>query len=197
VIAPEAANNAKEGGALIPTVGFGVPGSSGMAILLGAFLVMGVTPGPKMLSQNLPVVFAMAWTLAIANIIGAAQTLALAKYMARLAFLRSSMLIPLILIFCALGSFTTSTSMGDLILTLLFGILGYFMKVYGYSKAPLVLGLVLGRIAEGNFNLSYDLFGLRFLYRPITMILALLVLWALVDPIIKHYREKRGEVPTE
>jgi len=197
VIAPEAANNAKEGGALIPTVGFGVPGSSGMAILLGAFLVMGVTPGPKMLSQNLPVVFAMAWTLAIANIIGAAQTLALAKYMARLAFLRSSMLIPLILIFCALGSFTTSTSMGDLILTLLFGILGYFMKVYGYSKAPLVLGLVLGRIAEGNFNLSYDLFGLRFLYRPITMILALLVVWALVDPIIKHYREKRGEVPTE
>ena len=190
VIAPEAANNAKEGGALIPTIGFGVPGSSGMAILLGAFLVMGITPGPKMLGQNLPVVFAMAWTVAIANIIGAAQTLAFAKWMARLAFLRSSLLIPLILIFVALGSFTSSSSMGDLILTLIFGVLGYFMKVYDYSKAPLVLGLVLGRIAEGNFNLSYNLFGLGFLTRPITMILSLLVLWALIGPILKRAREK-------
>ena len=81
--------------------------------------------------------------------------------------------------------------MGDLVLTLIFGVLGYFMKVYGYHKAPIVLGLVLGRIAEGNFNLSYNLFGLRFLYRPITMILSLLVLWALIGPIIKHYKEKR------
>ena len=77
VIAPEAANNAKEGGALIPTIGFGIPGSSGMAILLGAFLILGITPGPKMLERHLPVVFAMAWTVAIANIIGAGQTLLL------------------------------------------------------------------------------------------------------------------------
>lgn len=193
VIAPEAANNAKEGGALICTVGFGIPGSSGMAILLGAFLILGITPGPKMLNNYLPVVFAMAWTVAIANVIGAAQTMLFAKSMARLAFMRSGMLIPLILVFVALGSYTTNNSMGDLVVTLVFGLVGYFMKVYGYSKAPLVLGLVLGRIAEGNFNLSYSLYRINFLYRPLTLIIALLVVWALIGPFFKQYRARRRE----
>lgn len=194
VIAPEAANNAKEGGALIHTVGFGIPGSAGMAILLGAFLILGVTPGPKMLNQHLPLVFALAWTIAIANIIGAIQAMLFAKQMARLAFVRTSMLIPIILVFVCLGSYTTSNSMGDLLVTLLFGFLGYFMKVYGFPKAPLVLGLVLGRIAEGNFNLSYDLYGARFLLRPLTLIILLLVIWSLVGPVIKKYREEHKEV---
>jgi putative tricarboxylic transport membrane protein len=194
VIAPEAANNAKEGGALIHTVGFGIPGSAGMAILLGAFLILGITPGPKMLTQHLPLVFALAWTVAIANVIGAAQAMIFAKPMARLAFLRTSMLIPIILVFVALGSYTTSNSMGDLWVTLVFGILGYFLKVYGFPKAPLVLGLVLGRIAEGNFNLSYDLYGLKFLTRPITLIILLLVIWSLLGPVIKNFRNKQKEV---
>jgi TctA family transporter len=194
VIAPESANNAKEGGALIHTVGFGIPGSAGMAILLSAFLILGITPGPKMLNQHLPLVFALAWTVAIANIIGAFQTMLFAKQMARLAFLRTSMLIPIILVFVALGSYTTSSSMGDLAVTLLFGILGYFMKVYGFPKAPLVLGLVLGRIAEGNFNLSYDLYGLRFLLRPLTLVILLLVIWSLLGPVVRKFREKQKEV---
>lgn len=194
VIAPEAANNAKEGGALIPTVGFGVPGSSGMAILLGAFLILGLTPGPKMLREHLSLVFAMAWTLAIANVIGAVQTLVFAKPMARLTFLRGSLLIPLVLLFAVLGSFTTSNSMGDLMVTLVFGILGYFMKEYGYPKAPLVLGLVLGRIAEVNLHISYTLFGLGFLLRPITFVLLLLVLWSVIGPVISLLRRRRGEV---
>jgi len=194
VIAPEAANNAKEGGALIHTVGFGIPGSVGMALILGAFLILGVTPGPKMLSQHLPLVFAMAWTIAIANIIGAAQAMIFAKQMARLAFLRTSMLIPLILVFVSLGSFTASNSMGDLLVTLIFGILGYLMKVYGYPKAPLVLGLVLGRIAEGNFNLSYDLYGLGFVKRPMTFLILLLIIWSLFGPIIKGMLKREKEV---
>jgi len=193
VIAPEAANNAKEGGALIHTIGFGIPGSAGMAILLGAFLILGVTPGPKMLNQHLPLVFALAWTIAIANIIGAAQAMLFAKQMARLAFIRTSMLIPIILVFVALGSYTTTNSMGDLVVTLIFGFLGYFMKVYGFPKAPLVLGLVLGRIAEGNFNLSYDLYGARFLLRPITLIILLLVIWSLLGPAVKTFWAKRKE----
>jgi len=84
--------------------------------------------------------------------------------------------------------------MGDLVITLIFGILGYFTKVYDYPKAPFVLGLVLGRIAEGNFNLSYDLYGLSFITRPITFVIFLVVLWALADPIIKYYKGKRTEV---
>lgn len=193
VIAPEAANNAKEGGALIHTIGFGIPGSSGMAILLGAFLILGITPGPKMLKDHLPTVFAMAWTVAIANIIGAAQTLVFAKWMARCAFVRTSLLVPLILVFVVLGSYTSSNSMGDLAITLIFGILGYFMSRYKYPKGPLVLGLVLGRIAEVNFNISYKLYGLKFLMRPFTSIILLLVVWAILGPVIKSYMKKRRE----
>ena len=193
VIAPEAANNAKEGGALIHTIGFGIPGSSGMAILLGAFLVLGITPGPKMLKDHLPTVFAMAWTVAIANIIGAGQTMLFAKWMARLAFLRTSILIPLILVFVALGSYTSSNSMGDLVVTLFFGVFGYFMGVYKYPKGPLVLGLVLGRIAEVNFNISYKLYGDKFLMRPFTLLFSLLVLWAIIGPVMKSYLKKRKE----
>ncbi len=193
VIAPEAANNAKEGGALIHTIGFGIPGSSGMAILLGAFLILGITPGPKMLTDHLPTVFAMAWTVAIANIIGAAQTLVFVKWMARCAFVRTSLLVPLILVFVVLGSYTATNSMGDLVITLIFGILGYFMSRYKYPKGPLVLGLVLGRIAEVNFNISYKLYGAKFLMRPFTCIILLLVVWALLGPIIKSYWKKRKE----
>jgi putative tricarboxylic transport membrane protein len=114
--------------------------------------------------------------------------------MARLAFLRTSMLIPLILVFVSLGSFTASNSMGDLLVTLIFGILGYLMKVYGYPKAPLVLGLVLGRIAEGNFNLSYDLYGLNFLTRPMTFLILLLIIWSLFGPIVKNKLKREKEV---
>lgn len=165
-----------------------------MALILGAFLILGVTPGPKMLSQHLPLVFALAWTIAIANVIGAAQAMLFAKQMAKLAFLRTSMLIPLILVFVSLGSFTASNSMGDLLVTLIFGILGYLMKVYGYPKAPLVLGLVLGRIAEGNFNLSYDLYGLKFMTRPITLVILLLIIWSLLGPIVKKYMKREEGV---
>ncbi len=193
VIAPEAANNAKEGGALIHTIGFGIPGSSGMAILLGAFLILGITPGPKMLTDHVPTVFAMAWTVAIANIIGAAQTLVFAKRMARCAFIRTSVLVPVILVFVMLGSYTSTNSMGDLVITLIFGILGYFMSRYKYPKGPLVLGLVLGRIAEVNFNISYKLYGVNFLMRPFTSLILLLVVWALLGPIMKSYVKKRKE----
>ena len=190
VIAPEAANNAKEGGALITTVGFGVPGSSGMAILLGAFLILGVAPGPKMLNEHLPVVFAMAWILAIANLIGAIQTLIFAKQMARVTFIRGTVLIPLILLCGVLGSYTTSDSMGDLAVTFIFGLLGYYMKVYNYPRAPLVLGLILGRIAEINLHFSYAMFGMAFLTRPFTLLFLALVLWTIFSPLIKRLRNR-------
>jgi putative tricarboxylic transport membrane protein len=194
VIAPEAANNAKEGGALIPTIAFGVPGSTGMAILLGAFVVLGITPGPKMLNEHLPIVFAMAWTLAIANIVGALETLIFARPMARVTFVRGSLLISPILICAMLGSFSASNSMADLVVLFVFGVIGYFMKLYGYPKAPLVLAMILGRIAEVNFQISYTLFGPRFLLRPFTFLISLLVLWTLLSPLVKRLWKKRKEV---
>jgi TctA family transporter len=113
--------------------------------------------------------------------------------MAKAASIRSAILVPIIVVFIAMGSYTASNSMGDLVITLIFGVIGYFMKVYSYPKAPFVLGLVLGRIAEGNFNLSYDLYGFGFMVRPITFVIFLMVLWALIGPIIKQHKGKREE----
>ena len=193
LIAPESAHNSKEGGALIPTVVFGIPGSSGMAILLGAFLILGLTPGPKMLAENLPLVFNMAWVIAIANVFGAALGLLLANQMAKLTYLRSSLIVPLILMFAVIGAYGIHNSMGDLAVVFVFGVFGYFLKKYGYPQAPLIMGLVLGKMAEVNLNMSWDLYGIRFLFRPITMILLIVVLLTVCLPLIKKYLARRKE----
>jgi len=190
VIAPEAANNAKEGGALIPTLGFGIPGSAGMAILLGAFLIMGLTPGPRMLTENVSLVFSLAWTIAVANLIGALMTLLFASHLAKLSFIRSGVLIPAILVFATLGSYNATKTIGDLITMVFFGALGYWMSKHTYAKAPLILGLVLGRLAEVNLHLSREIFGPFFFLRPYSLILLVLILASLVSVIVKTRKSR-------
>jgi len=193
LIAPESAHNSKEGGALIPTVAFGVPGSSGMAILLGAFLILGLAPGPKMLVEHLPLVFNMAWTIAIANVFGAALGLALANQMAKLTYLRGSIIVPLVLMCGVLGGYGTHGSMGDVLVVFIFGVIGYFLKKYDYPKAPLILGLVLGRMAEINLNMAWDLYGPAFLLRPITLVLFIILLVTIGYPVVKGLAARRKE----
>jgi TctA family transporter len=191
VIAPEAANNAKEGGSLVPTLGFGVPGSSSMAIVLGAMLIIGLTPGPEMLTKNVDIVFQLVWTIAIANIIGASIALASASSLAKLTFLRGTIIIPIVLAFCFLGAYTTHNSMGDVVLAVATGLIGYFMKNFGYSRATLILGLVLGHLAEKNLNLSLRLFGSEFWMRPISVVLLVLIVILLASPAFKYWRKCR------
>ena len=191
VIAPEAANNAKEGGSLVPTLGFGVPGSSSMAIILGALLIIGLTPGPEMLTKNVDIVFQLVWTLVVANIIGAAITLTSASTLAKLTFLRGSIIIPIVLGFSFVGAFATHNSMGDVVLAVTTGLLGYFMKKLEYSRATLILGLVLGTLAEKNLTLSLRLFGGDFWMRPISLVLLVLIVILLASPAFKYWRERR------
>lgn len=190
VIAPESANNSKEGGALIPTVVFGVPGSSGMAILLGAFLILGLTPGPPMIKDHLDLVWAMVWILAIANVIGAAGFLAIAKYLTLLTVLRASLLVPVILVFVMVGSFLTTNHLGDLVVTLLMTLVGYAMKKNGYPRAPLILGLILGELAETNLHISMRIWSLGFLARPITLVLLGLTLISIIYPVWQSWRKR-------
>lgn len=185
LVAPESAHNSKEGGALIPTIAFGVPGSSGMAILLGAFLVLGITPGPKMLTEHLGLVFNMAWTVAVANIFGAVLGLATARHMAKLTYIRNSIIVPLVLLFGVLGGYEAHNNIMDVVVVMVFGVMGYYMSKHSYPKAPLILGLVLGRLAEVNLNMAYDLYGLGFLFRPITFVLFLIFLFTIFAPLVK------------
>ncbi len=192
VIAPQSAINAKEGGALVPTIAFGIPGSAGMAILLGAFYVQGIKAGPEMLTNNLWLVFSMAWTVAIANIVAAAICLGMANKMAKVALLPGDYLFPVVLILAGIGSYSTRNALGDLVIALIFGFVGYGMKKYDWSRPVIIIGLVLSKIAEKNLLLSLRLYKETFLLRPITLILLAILVATLVMTIRGRMREAKG-----
>lgn len=189
VIAPQSAINAKEGGALVPTIAFGIPGSAGMAILLGAFYIQGLKTGPDMLSGNLWLIFSMAWTVALANIIGAAVCILLANRMARVALLDGGYIFPIVLLLSGIGAYCTRNALGDLVVTAIFGFVGYGMKKYSWPRPVVIIGLVLARVAEKNLLLSLRLYHETFLLRPITLLLLLIV----VVTIIFTLRSRRKE----
>jgi TctA family transporter len=179
VIAPEVANNSERGGALIPTLAFGIPGDFAMAILLGAFTIQGLAPGVDMLTTNLSVTYTMVWTIVIANFIGTILLMVWSKQIARIAFVDGHLIVPCVMLFILMGSWLGTTTFGDLIVMLIAGILGYWMKVSGWPRPPIVIALVLGNMIENSLIVSmrtYD--GFSFLLRPV--VLAVLALSALV-----------------
>jgi putative tricarboxylic transport membrane protein len=194
VIAPQSAINAKEGGALVPTVAFGIPGSAGMAILLGAFYIQGIKPGPEMLNNNLWLIFMMAWTIALANIIGAGLCMSFASKMAKVALLPGDYLYPVVLLLCGIGAYCTRSALGDLVLTMIFGFVGYGMKKYDWPRPVVIIGLVLGKIAEKNLLLSLRLYHETFFLRPITLLLLVIVVLTLVFTL-RGRRVKKGGAP--
>lgn len=196
VIAPEAANNATCAGTLLPTLAFGVPGSIGAAILLGALLIVGLKPGPEMLTTELDTSFSMVWSIVVANILATVLLLFTAKHFTKIVFLPGSMLVPGILIFVFMGAWMGGGDMGDWIVLLSMGVVGFFMKRGGWPRPPLVLALVLGGIMENSYILTdrvYD--GVEWMQRPIVIGIALIIavtLFSLMRGIAK--RKKNGEV---
>lgn len=186
VLGPGAANNSTLGGALIPTIAFGVPGNVTSAILLGAFLVLGLVPGPSMLTKHLDVTFALIWVLIVSNIITVALCFLFLKHLARLTRIPGNLLIPFLLLFIYLGSYTSTNSFGDILVTLLFGALGWLMVFFDWSRPSLLLGLVLGRLAENYLWLSYSRYGFDFLTRPAVMLLMVVVLVTIFYPMVKQ-----------
>ncbi|MDE0343294.1 MAG: tripartite tricarboxylate transporter permease [Deltaproteobacteria bacterium] len=174
VIAPEAANNAIRGGALVPTIAFGIPGSLGAAILLGAFLIQGLQPGPDMLTRNLPITYSLVWTIVVANLIGAGFLMLTSRQIARLAFIPGHLLVPGVVMFVLMGSWLSRTSVGDWVTVIVFGFIGYVMKRGGWPRPPFVLALILGGLMEQTFQISMAAHrGPSWLWeRPIVMAIA-------------------------
>jgi TctA family transporter len=193
VIAPESANNAKEGGALVPTVAFGVPGSASMAILLGAFLIHGLVPGPAMLSQHLDVTYAMVWSVALANIVGAGLCFLFSGQFAKLATLRYTLILPAVMCVLYVGAFQGSSDWGDLYALLLFGVLGWAMKQLRWPRPPLILGFVLGAIIERYMFISTARYGAEWLLRPMVAILLALAVLGLLRPLIRELLAQRRD----
>lgn len=186
VIAPESANNATEGGGLVPTIAFGVPGSASMAILLGAFLIHGLQPGPQMLTRNLDLTYSMVWTLALANVIGTGLCFAFSGQFAKLSVLRYTLILPLMMAIIYVGAFQGSRDWGDLYALLFFGVLGWTMKRLGWPRPPLILGFVLGAIIERYMFISTMRWGWEWLFRPLVATLLVLSLISLMRPLISE-----------
>jgi putative tricarboxylic transport membrane protein len=191
VLGPGAANNSKEGGDLIPTIAFGVPGSGAMAILLGAFLIMGLHPGPDMLTKHLAVTYSMVWTLVIANVITVLLCLATLPYLAKITQVRGSLIIPFLVLLVFVGSYTANKQFADLAVTLAFGGLGYLMVRYGWPRAPLVLGFVLGKLAETYLFISMARYGYAWLAQPLVIVLIALAVLVIAYPYLQEWRRAR------
>ncbi len=190
VLGPGAANNSKEGGSLIPTVAFAVPGSLSMAILLGAFLILGLNPGPEMLTTHLDVTFSMVWVIVISNIITVLLSLIFLDQLAKITLVRGSLMIPFLLTLIYLGSFATNNHIGDLIVMVTFGIIGYLMVLFSWPRPPVVLGLVLGTLAENYLFISANIYGARMLTQTGAMIIMALIVAVFAYSVIQERRAK-------
>jgi TctA family transporter len=192
VIAPESANNAKEGGALVPTVAFGVPGSAGMAILLGAFMIHGLVPGPDMLTKNLPVTYTMVWSIAVANILGAGICFAFSGQLAKVATLRYTLILPIIMAVMYVGAFQANRNWGDLYVLILFGIFGWIMKQLKWPRPPLILGFILGDIIERYMFISIQRYEWAWLGKPMVIALFAMSALALLKPFYEDVKASGG-----
>ena len=196
VLGPGAANNSNLGGGLVPTIAFGVPGNVTMAILLGAFIIQGLVPGPPMLipeSQggHLTLTFSFVWIIVIANIITVAACFLFLKQLVRITEVRGSLIIPFVLLLVYLGGFATKNAFEDLVVVLLFGAMGWVMVQLDWSRPPLLLGLVLGPLAEDRLFLSMDNYGISWLWFPSVLVLFAVILAGIFYPVFQTWRERR------
>jgi TctA family transporter len=185
VIGPGAACNSKEGGTLIPTIAFGVPGGAATAILLGGFFMLGLVPGPDMLTTHLTVTFSMVWTIVLANVITVIVCFLFLDRLARITHVPAYRLIPVILVLVFIGAYTSNNQYADILVTLIFGTVGYLMSKAGWPRAPLVLGLVLGKVAENYLYISVARYNAAWLTRPVVMVLFALAVLVIVFPIVR------------
>ncbi len=180
VIAPESANNAKEGGALMPTLFFGIPGSGSMAVFLGGLVLIGVEPGIGMIERHLDLTVLIIWSLGLANVIGAGTCLLLARPIAGLTLIRYTLLAPFMIAIIYFAAYQATQSWHDLIALFALGMLGMYMKRFGWSRPALLIGFVLSRRLEASVYQSVQVYGLSFLERPGVLILIGLIIVSII-----------------
>ncbi|MDP2399469.1 MAG: tripartite tricarboxylate transporter permease [Burkholderiales bacterium] len=175
VIGPEASNNADNGGALIPTLMFGIPGSGSMALFLGALILIGVEPGIGMMERHLDLTFIIIWSLAIANVIGAGICLVLARPISRITLVPFLLVAPFMIVIVYFAAFQATRDWDDLIALFVLGIFGMYMKRFGWSRPAFLIGFVLSMRLDASVYQSIQVYGASFLQRGgVLLILALI-----------------------
>jgi TctA family transporter len=189
VIAPEAANDAKDGGSLLPTLALGIPASAGTAMLLGVLSLHGIRPGAELMTGGLPLAFALIWSLFLSNWLTSVLGLSLVRPLSRLTLVRTARLVPAILVLATLGAFALRGSVADVAVALGFGVLGWLMKEFGWPRIAFVIAFVLGPLFEQNLRLTLSLQRLGridFWSRPSVLMIAAFIVLTVLLPRIRR-----------
>jgi len=166
VIAPESANNAKEGGGLVPTLLFGIPGSGSMAVFLGGLTILGIEAGPNLVSDQLDISYIIIWSLAIANVVGAGACLLLSGQVARLTTIPYGFLAPFMIMVVCFAALQATRSINDLALLLAIGCIGIAFKYFNWPRPALLIGFVLADTVETYLYQAVQFYSWSFIARP-------------------------------
>jgi len=191
VIAPESANDAKDGGDLVTTLLLGFPQGVTTALFIVALLAWGYLPGPEMVKKNADLIYSVVWLQGIAGIVGTLVGFTLAGQLAKLAEVRYTFMVPIMFIFILMGAFSVNRDPVDLLVVVAFGILGYFMRRFGYPRPAMILGLVLGDLMEKYLYRSVASYGFSWLARPAVIVLLILATISFVFTVRGRLRTKQ------
>jgi putative tricarboxylic transport membrane protein len=197
VAAAECANNAIIGGAMIPMLTLGIPGDSVTAILLGAMIILGLRPGPTLFTETDPemrrLIAGLFMGLLAANLLVFPLRLLGAPLFSRVIALSRQFLWPLVVVFCVVGSYSMTSNMMGVYIMAVFGVFGYVMKKFGFPPGPLILGVILGPIAESNLHRALLISKGRIweLFSPLALILLAASLFSVLLPFVQEARKKR------
>jgi putative tricarboxylic transport membrane protein len=209
VIAPESANNAKEGGGLVPTLLFGIPGSGSMAIFIGALALLGqgeLEPGQQMLTEDLDITYAIVWMLALANVLGTVLCIALSNPIARLTNIRFVLIAPFVFMIVSFAAFQSGQNLLDLAALMGIGLIGILLRRFDWSRPAFLIGFVLAKPVEQYSNNAYQISTFRmdqglqavldYLLSPIVWVLIAITLLSAVVGIRQAKNiQAEGEVP--
>jgi putative tricarboxylic transport membrane protein len=199
VVAPEVANNAMIGGAMIPLLTLGIPGDAVTAIMMGAFIVHGLQPGPLFMVNSADLFWFIVILFIIANFLFLFIGLVVTKYFPKILSVRPETLMPIVSVFCFVGAYAIRNSPFDILLMVLAGLLGYFFKLINFPIGPVVIGLVLGGMADGELRrvsmISDGNVLSMFLTRPIAVVIFLFAFLQVLDqiPLFREWRRRLHE----
>ena len=188
VAGPEAANNAATGGAMVPTLALGIPGSATAAVILAGLQVHGLRPGPYLFQEQPGLIYSIFFAMLLANVMFLLIGLAGAKIFSRLSLVPATILWPTVFALCFVGSYGLEQSMVDVWVMLIAGLLGFILKQHGFGPAPIIMGLVLGGLIETSLAQSMIMFDQSwtgFLHRPVAVIFFVLALSSIFSPAIR------------
>ena len=198
VLACETANNAVTGGTLVPLLTLGIPGNPVTAVMLGGLMIHGLQPGAELFSANADIVFGFIFSLFVSNIILIPIGLIFAKYCVRIVQVPKAILAPIILLLSIVGTYSIRSSFDDIFIMFAIGAIGFFCQRFSVPRAPLVLGLVLGGLAESELERSlalvggnYGALGVQMLTRPISLGLVLITAYAVYQGYVQHKRQSK------